>query len=107
VVIFKVLSQRNETRLTDGKTFTFVLLVVPIEGEIEPGMQFIAYDTHHSFTVTVRLADKLGVMFQLTCETTWPVYEKMLEGAVINNSGTVRGQRFYYDHENKYGHIAP
>lgn len=98
---FKVLNQRELER-RDEITSTFMLTVVPFAGDIYPGLEFIAYCTHHPFTVIVRSMERNGALCLLRCETTWPVYERHLDDAVINTAGTNRKERFFYDYENQY-----
>jgi len=106
MAIFKVLNQRELERKSSAETSTFCLVVVPIDGQIEPGLEFIGYDTHHPFTVVVRSVQEDDATLLLACEATWPVYEHIFDSAVVNTSGTMRHERFFYDHDNKHGSIA-
>jgi hypothetical protein len=100
---FKVLKQSELEREPNAGVSTFRLVVLPIDGQLEPGLEFIGYCTHHPFTVAVRSVEKTGAALLLVCETEWPVYEHLFEEAVINTVGPVRRECFFYDHDNKYG----
>lgn len=100
---FKVLSQTDTQRECTGATSTFCLRVIEIEGPISPGLAFFAYSTHHPFEVLVRTVEKNESGISLRCETTWPVYEEMFDLAVIDSKGIARKDRFFYDHDNRYG----
>jgi hypothetical protein len=103
VAKFRILGQRRTEKKPLAETSTFILVVVPIEGEVEPGLEFTAFDTHHPFKVVVRLVQKEEANLLLSCETKWPVYEGFFERVIIDSSGTVKGKNFFYDHDAKYG----
>jgi hypothetical protein len=107
MAIFKVLSQRNEKRKFFSNETICSLTALPIEGELVDGMEFTAYETYHRFDVIIRSAQKTESIWHLECEANWTLYEDLFVGAVIDTSGMKRGQHYFFEHDNKYGPIAP
>lgn len=104
MAIFKVVSQYETDQEPDSQSFLFSLLVVPIEGEVLSGLEFYGFDTHHPFVVKVRSVRNQNEKQVLECETSRPaLYDKFFDGVVINSDGVSRKERFFYDHNNRYG----
>ena len=100
---FKVTKSR--VLATGSGTHRTELNVILLEGQLQPGDKFWAFETHHPFEVTIRAIRHEGeAKYLVECEASdmLGAYEGFFDRAVVDTSGRKRGVHFFWDHDNRY-----
>ena len=82
---------------------SFSVTAALIAGEVVPGTEFTAFDTHHQVSLTVCSALSDGANLRLVCETDSSLHSEQFVGAILDSAGSKRGTHFFYDIDNKFG----